>query len=513
MESAATVESFFQVSSVNWLYVSFSVVVSILLYAIIASQLKKPKIPKGKTLPPGPPALPIVGHLLQLTKIFDHNACIKYSKEYGAVIRFHIGGKNIIVLNDFESIKEVLTRKEVLNRVENFILGRFGVNGVVTLNGDAWQENRRFCLHILRDLGFGRNSMEEHITEEVRYLSDKILELRGEPVDIRKYLVPSMSNNITALMFGSRYPFEDRRRKFLDETLGNALKIVASAPLFTLLPHWALSVAQRLPFSNLSSIKQILDHIFRFVSEQVKQHEGTMDEHSNRDFIDGYIKKMKEHENKPDSFFKMGNLLGNVLNFFGAGSNTVMLTINWHLLNCADKVDSVQRIIQEEIDSVIGRERQPCWEDHKKMPFTVATIWEMYRWRSVAPLGVPREASADTEYKGYFIPKGSVVLSNIAAVHMSPKIWNKPEEFNPRRFLKEDDTGLVNKPDQLIPFSIGRRMCPGETLATVEVFLYLTTLLQKFTVLPMEGETIDFGASLVTLNVPKPHQLRFICRK
>ncbi|KAK8773489.1 hypothetical protein V5799_011971, partial [Amblyomma americanum] len=242
---------------------------------------------------------------------------------------FQVGGKNIIVLNDFESIKEVLTRKEVLYRTENFILRRFGVNGIVTLNGDAWQENRRFCLHVLRDLGFGRKSMEEHVKEEARYLTEKILDLRGAPLEVRKYLVPSMSNNITALVFGSRYPFEDYRRKFLDETLAKALKIVASGPLFTFLPRWTFSVAELLPFTSISTIRSTLGDIFRFIT-----------------------------------------------------------------------------------------------------------------------------AAADTEYKGNFIPKGSVILANIAAVHTNPDIWNDPDEFNPRRFLKEDGSSLITKPEQLIPFSI-----------------------------------------------------------
>ncbi|KAH6935952.1 hypothetical protein HPB50_011658 [Hyalomma asiaticum] len=125
--------------------------------------------------------------------------------------------------------------------------------------------------------------------------------------------------------------------------------------------------------------------------EEVKEHERSLEEGSNRDFIDGYIKKMRENKSNPNSNFKMGNLLGNVLNFFGAGSNTVQISIQWHLLNCADKLDSVQRNIQNEIDSVVGRERQPCWEDHNRMHFTMATIWEMYRWRTVAPLSIPRE--------------------------------------------------------------------------------------------------------------------------
>ncbi|KAH7955091.1 hypothetical protein HPB49_024473 [Dermacentor silvarum] len=326
--------------------------------------------------------------------------------------------------------------------------------GIVTLNGDAWQDNRRFCLHVLRDLGFGRKSMEEHIKDEVQYLADKILELRGSPVDIRKYLIPSMSNNITSLVFGRRYPFEDHRRKFLDERLRKVVKIIGSGSLFTFLPSWAFLIFTTLPFTNVAKIKEVLEEMFEYVSEEVKQHESSLDESSNRDFIDGYIKKMKENKDNPRSSFKMGNLLGNVLNFFGAGSNTVQISIQWHLLNCADKVESVQRNIQNEIDSVVGHERQPCWEDHNNMHFTMATIWEMYRWRTVAPLSIPREAAEDVEYKDYFIPKGTVILPNLSAVHLDPVTWESPEIFDPHRFLKKDGSGLIAKPDQLIPFSI-----------------------------------------------------------
>ncbi|KAL1434043.1 hypothetical protein MTO96_012037 [Rhipicephalus appendiculatus] len=339
---------------------------------------------------------------------------MKIAKQHGPVFRLKIGVKGIVFLNDFDSIKDVLTRKEVLNRTDNFLLDRTGVKGVLTLNGEAWQDNRRFCLHVLRDLGFGRKSMEEHIKDEVQYLADKIQELRGSPVDIRKYLVPSMSNNITSLVFGQRYPFEDHRRKFLDERLRRVVRIIGSGGLFTFLPSWAFLIFSIIPFTNVSKITGLLQEMFEYVSEEVKQHKSTLDESSNRDFIDGYIKRMEENKNNPHSNFQMGNLLGNVLNFFGAGSNTVQLSIQWHLLNCADKVDTVQRNIQNEVDSVVGRER--------------------------------------------------------------------------------------------------RRMCPGETLATVEIFLYLTTLLQKFTVMPLEGKKVDLEPAAVALSVPAPQQLKFVRR-
>lgn len=89
-------------------------------------------------------------------------------------------------------------------------------------------------------------------------------------------------------------------------------------------------------------------------------------------------------------FYAVEYLVGNAVNLFGAGTNTSRTVLEWHLLNCARDPDGVQYRIQREIDAVIGRDRSPEWEDRLKMPFTMAVIWEMLRWRTVAPLGIPR---------------------------------------------------------------------------------------------------------------------------
>lgn len=90
-------------------------------------------------------------------------------------------------------------------------------------------------------------------------------------------------------------------------------------------------------------------------------------------------------------FLLLGEFLyGNILAVWVAGTNAINRNIIWHLLNCADKPYTVQRKIQEEIDRAVGQDRQPTWEDRYRMPYSMAAVWEMLRWRPISPLGLPR---------------------------------------------------------------------------------------------------------------------------
>ncbi|KAG0434422.1 hypothetical protein HPB47_019120 [Ixodes persulcatus] len=383
---------------------------------------------------------------------------------------------------------------------------------MTTLNGKRWSDNRKFALHMLRDAGLGKKAAEEHVMKESRQLLERISDTGGAALNVQEYVLPSTSNNVAALVFGSGLPYDDPRRKRLDYVLSEAVAALAGGSFVTVLPALLDRMAGRLPFTRLGTIRRTLRQLLDFISTQVEEHLASGDEEKDRDFINGYLEKIKEHQDDPNPSFNMEHLVGTVLNFFGAGSNTVALSIHWHMLNCAKNADTVQSRIQKEIDDVVGSERRPTWADRTRMPFTMAAIWEMYRWKTISPLGIPRGATDDTHIRGFFIPKGTVVIANLWAVHMDPKLWTKPDEFDPRRFMDEEGRGILAKPEYLIPFSIGKRMCPGETLATVEIFVYLTSLLQKFRVLPEEGHDVCLDTETTSFNIPKPQKLRFLPR-
>lgn len=94
----------------------------------------------------------------------------------------------------------------------------------------------------------------------------------------------------------------------------------------------------------------------------------------------------------------------------------------------------------------------------------------------------------DVQLDGYTIPAGAHVIPLINSIHMDPKLWDMPEEFRPRRFI--DAEGKVKKPEFFMPFGVGRRMCLGDVLAKMELFLFFSTLMHSFDITLPAGEAM-----------------------
>lgn len=136
------------------------------------------------------------------------------------------------------------------------------------------------------------------------------------------------------------------------------------------------------------------------------------------------------------------------------------------------------------------------------MSYTEAFLLEVQRFGDLAPFGVPHSTTVGTKIAGYDIPKGATILPLLYMVHNDPKIWGDPQNFRPERFIGKD--GKIKKTEYLIPFSAGKRSCPGENLAVMEMFIFFTAILQNFTIRPatiadaeVTIEKIKFNRELV----------------
>lgn len=83
-----------------------------------------------------------------------------------------------------------------------------------------------------------------------------------------------------------------------------------------------------------------------------------------------------------------------------------------------------------------------------------ATLNETLRIRPVVPVGIPHGTLQDLMIGQYEIPKGTMIIPLLWAIHMNPEVWENPEDFNPWRFI--DDEGKIIKSDYFMPFQAGR---------------------------------------------------------
>ncbi|XP_059109455.1 cytochrome P450 2A9 isoform X1 [Peromyscus eremicus] len=430
---------------------------------------------RGK-LPPGPTPLPYIGNYLQLNTKDIYSSITELSERYGPVFTIHLGPRRVVVLYGYDAVKEALVdqAEEFSGRGEQATYNTlFKGYGVAFSSGERAKQLRRFTMTTLRDFGVGKRSVEERIQEEAVCLVKMLQGTCGAPIDPASYLSQTVSNVINSIVFGDRFDYEDKEFLQLLHMMEQMNRFAASnlGQLYDMF----YSVLKYLPGPQQQIIKDTQE-LEDFMIRKVKQNQSTLDINSPRNFIDSFLIHMQKEKN-PNSEFHIKNLVMTSLNLFFAGSETVNSTLRYGFLLLMKHPD-VEAKVHEEIDRVIGRNRQPQFEDRLKMPYTEAVINEIQRFANLAPLGVPRKTMKNTTFRGFFLPKDTEVFPILGSLLTDPKFFPNPNDFNPQNFL--DDRGQLKKNAAFVPFSIGKRFCLGDSLARMELFLFLTTILQNF---------------------------------
>lgn len=156
---------------------------------------------------------------------------------------------------------------------------------------------------------------------------------------------------------------------------------------------------------------------------------------------------------------------------YGAGGETVYATIINFILAMMEYPEA-QINAQNEIDSVIGPGRKPTFADREHLPYLEALYKEVLRWKVALPLGVAHRTTEDVNFRGFYIPEGSVVVANAWAIARDPANYDDPLKFNPERFLKRGELDPAN-----YVFGFGRRICLGINFAQNEVWIFIVCLL------------------------------------
>ncbi|XP_035315493.1 cytochrome P450 2C29 isoform X1 [Cricetulus griseus] len=485
----------------------FTVLVLSLSFLLLLS-LWRQKTERGK-LPPGPTPLPLIGNFFQIDVKNIQKSFTKLSKVYGPVFTLYFGQQPTVVLHGYNAVKEALIDhgEEFSGRGRFPVLDKiFNGLGVIFSNGNTWKEMKRFSLTTLRNLGMGKRSIEDRVQEEAQCLVEELRKTNGLPCDPSFILTCAPCNVICSIVFQNRFDYKDKHVLNLLKYLEENAKIL-SAPWIQVCNAFP-AILDYCPGSH-NIFHKNYTYLKSYFLEKIKEHAESLDVTNPRDFIDYYLIKGRQENCNQELKYTLENLTVMVNDLFGAGTETTGSTMKYALLLLM-KYPHVTAKVQEEIDRVVGRERSPCMQDRNHMPYTNATIHEVQRFIDLVPNSVPHAVTCDVKFRNYLIPKGTTVIASLSSVLHDSKEFPNPETFDPGHFL--DGNGNFKKSDYFMPFSTGKRVCAGEGLAKMELFLFLTTILQKFklkSLVPPKDVNITSVVNGISL-VPPHYQICFI---
>nr|XP_022336950.1 cytochrome P450 2C14-like [Crassostrea virginica] len=481
-----------------WVTVAIAVVLLALVWALTGR-------PKG--LPPGPKCYPIIGNIGYFKSSETLQTQRKLGKKYGDIYTLMVFQKPMIIVQGYDNIRKLLVDHGDIFSDRPLTLSSAVLNkgkGLIWSSGALWKEQRTFASTTLRKFGFGKRCLQTQIMEEVDCLMEKLEKFGSKPFDIKDTLNASVSNVICSFLFGKRFEYEDSTFKRLITLLQNLFTTTNVSSPVVIFP-----VLRFLPMFKVTTIRKIVNDINEFIKEKIEEHRQNFDESNINDFIDAFL--LEQTKKVENSTFTDEQLIITINEFFAAGTETTSTTLRWALLFLIHHPDW-QTKLQRDIDEVIGQ-GHPTMEHKDQLSSVEAFTLEVQRLANVTPHAPPHAPTEDFYYKGYFIPKGTFMIISLDSVMNDPNIFPEPHKFNPERFLNDRGVCGGEQKDKLLPFSAGRRVCLGESLAKMELFLFLTRFLQKFRIEPENPDCLPpLEGTLGLTNFPKSYNLILLKR-
>ncbi|PNF29827.1 hypothetical protein B7P43_G09526 [Cryptotermes secundus] len=439
-----------------------------------------------------------------------HEAVAALAREHDTpVLGLKLGADLTIVVFGHELVKQVFVREEFDGRPDTFFIrlrAMGGRRGITFTDGKFWHEQRSFAVRHLRQVGFGKELMEDMIMDELQELVRLFGESSqaGRSVSMGPTFAPSVLNVLWVLTTGASFSSRDdpRLHRLLHVLKARAKAFDMAGGTLNQFPWMRFLAPERTGHNLILRLNSDLKDIFM---ASILEHQKGYSPDKTNDLIDAFLHEMETRKAVETSSFTVDQLIMICMDFFIAGAQTTSTTLDFVFIMMLLYPD-VQRRVQAELDAVVGRGRPPQLADRNKLPYVEAVLTEVQRMYQVTPVAGPRRVTKDTTLHGYNIPKDTTVLMSLWSVHYDRQHWKDPEQFRPERHL--NDKGELVVDEWLLPFGLGRRRCLGEALARSCLFIFFAGVLQNFDVLPVPSKELPGEAPVPGLTLsPQPYSV------
>ncbi|KAH6919288.1 cytochrome P450 [Coprinopsis sp. MPI-PUGE-AT-0042] len=477
---------------------SRAAVAGILLAAvIIASKTleRRRRNPRSLPLPPGPTRLPLIGSLLQIPQEKPWEVYDAWRKEYGDIIYMEALGQPILVLNSPEDCINLMEKRAVnySDRAEIPAVEMMSLTWSFALMtyGSWWRDHRRAFHQYLNQTQVSR--YRPVFEEETRTFLKSML---GAPDDFFAHIRLLFGSIIIRAAYGAtdsgynKALIEDSEilmEGFAEMVVPGRL-MVNLLPILRHVPGWLPGTGWKKELEKLSVLsKRILTKPFDDVKARVT---NGLNAEQYPSMCGSFLEKQSARESTKQGTEEIVVRNAAALAYLG-GIDTSVSSSQGLFLALAMHPE-VQIKARAELESVIGPERLPHPDDIDRLPYVRAIVKELGRWHVIVPLCVPHQSRDDDEYKGYFIPAGTVIMPNAWSILHNPEFYPDPFAFNPDRFLEGNGSSkkITAVDPSNVAFGYGRRLviCPGRHFSNDITAFMVASILSVFDIKPPKNE-------------------------
>ncbi|KAH9847572.1 cytochrome P450 [Lenzites betulinus] len=481
------------------------------LFVVLRVYLKR-RSKSPLPLPPGPKPLPLLGNVLDFPTKALGPGFHDISEKYGDIAYLQVLGQSIVLLNSYETACELYEKRSTNNsdRPHSAMVKMTNLDWIFVFKdyGPEWRKYRRE-LHS----SFVPGMLPRYYSIQRRITRQLLRNLLDSPAEFSSHIKFSFAAIALRIIYGLDATQGDRRYYKLVERLATIAEdistpgrhIVEAFPSLQRLPSWFPGTGfKQLAAGWKEEIATIRDHLYDTAKETM----------STNGVEESIITRLTDQDVDDD-------LARNVTaTIYAAGADTTNASLDAFLFTMA-MYPEAQRKAQAELDSVVGPDRLPDFSDQSSLPYITALIKEVLRWHAVAPIGVPHRSVADDEFRGYLIPKGSIIIANQWAMSRDPEHYPDPERFDPERFLADGKPNPNVRDPSCYVFGFGRRqeppspnrICPGRHFAEVSLFITCTYILHTLTISPpLDEHGLPKKLEKKINNLAVSHLLPFECR-
>jgi cytochrome P450 len=382
------------------------------------------------------------------------------------------------LINKPEYIEHVLLTNHANYRKSHFtrhLLGPLLGNGLLTSEGELWRRQRRIAAPAFHTRRIGA------LVETVATSTERMLarwRAIGEPFDLSAEMMAVTLDIVSRAMFSADVESEVEAIRRLTGIVINLRPSVLDLFGF---PEW---IPRYLPRRYRVAIAAFEALVAQLVAERRRDA-------SDRGDLLSMLLSARDAETGEGMSDRQ--LRDEILTIFLAGHETTANALTWTFYLLARHPEAAAPLFAE-VERVLGG-RAPTFADLAELKWTRMVIEEAMRLYPPAH-AIARTAIGEDKIGGVRVPPGASITISIYTTHRNPKLWPRPDEFDPERFAPA--AVAARHRFAYLPFGGGPRICIGNGFAMAEAQVILAMIAQRYRLRLAQGHAVE-PIGLITL--------------